>query len=520
MPSFKTIDRQIQGVVFIANGLGAGLVYFFFNVLAPTPAETVVRTPETSDIVILSMGMTVLFLIGFFVAPRVFGLNTDALQRWYEKPTGILPELEQRRALTLPLRYALLVLTIWFFAWLLFSLVANFPASISPQALPFLFRSFIGTVIVGGIITSAICYFAIDAFWRQTAPVFFPSGKLSQVKVFRLSVRRRLLIVLILVGVWPINIVSTLALDRARSLIGAPNPELIVENLTLLLMFTGFIAILTSVGMTIFVTRSIVGPLRALQEAMSRVEQNDLTAQVPVVTNDELGYVSERFNAMTAGLRQGELLRNLLNIYVSPEVARVAVERGVALGGEQVNCTVLFSDIRGFTSLSEQLLPADLIALLNRYMSAMVAAVVAEGGVVNKFGGDSILAIFGTPLNPDPDHAARAIRAALGMRRALEHFNREQAERRGPQLKIGIGLATGPVVAGNLGGEGRIEYTVIGDTVNLASRLQSLTKELGHDTLAADETYHAASQTLRVTATALPAVEVRGKKEAVTVWAL
>jgi adenylate cyclase len=217
-------------------------------------------------------------------------------------------------------------------------------------------------------------------------------------------------------------------------------------------------------------------------------------------------------------LRNGELLRNLLNLYVSPEVARDALEHGTALGGQLIECTVLFSDIRSFTSLSEKLPADELITLLNQYMSQMVDAIVANGGMVNKFGGDSLLAVFGTPLNPAADHAEKAVSAAQGMRRALADFNRQQALVGSVQLRFGIGIATGNVVAGNIGGAERIEYTVIGDTVNLASRLQDLTKEVGQEILVHESTY--AAMTHKVKAVLLPPMAVRGKSETVKVWAV
>jgi len=253
---------------------------------------------------------------------------------------------------------------------------------------------------------------------------------------------------------------------------------------------------------------------------MKRVEESDLDVQVPVTTNDELGYLGERFNQMTAGLRQGEMLRNLLNLYVSPEVAREALEHGTKLGGKRVECTVLFSDIRGFTSLSERLSPEVLIDLLNRYMVAMVEVVVEKGGMVNKFGGDSLLAVFGTPLNPSEDHAACAVRAAQGMQRALVAFNETQRLHHSPTLKIGIGVATGAVIAGNVGGRERIEYTVIGDTVNLASRLQDKTKELDVDILLSQQSFQHASRYMSLQASSLPSMSVKGKREPVAVYAI
>jgi adenylate cyclase len=196
------------------------------------------------------------------------------------------------------------------------------------------------------------------------------------------------------------------------------------------------------------------------------------------------------------------------------------VESGTRLEGRVVQGSVLFSDIRGFTTLSEQMTPDDLMRLLNRYMSVMVDVIVMNGGMVNKFGGDSLLAVFGTPLNPLPNHAARAVQTALDMRAALEKFNREQDIQNVPPLKIGIGIATGLVVAGNIGGEERIEYTVIGDTVNLASRLQNMTKEFKYDILINDTTHESAAGAIGYDSIKMTAIEVRGKQTRVDIYAV
>jgi class 3 adenylate cyclase len=524
-PSSKRIQRLITLIIIGANMLGATLTFVYYNVFAPLPqGGAAVSSIAPYAIYVFLGGMVVLFFSAFMVTPRLFNLRDEIIWRWYNShsqgdPTPAPAEV-RNQALNFVPRYTGVVFTTWILAWVLFGPIQSWLGVIGTMTGSDMMQSIIGTVVVGGVLTSAVCYFLLDAVWRPQLEIFFPEGKLSTEKAFHFSVRRRLLVVFLLIGLWPINILANAALNRAHDLLVASNPQTVLDNLSWMIIFIVTISLIVSVGMAIFTTRSIVGPIKTLMAAMQRVGQNDLNAKVPVTTNDELGYLAEGFNAMTAGLRQGELLRNLLNLYVSPEVARAAVERGVKLGGEQVECTVLFSDIRGFTSLSEQLPPAELIALLNHYMSAMVAVIVERGGIVNKFGGDSLLALFGTPLNPDADHALRAVQAAANMRSALAEFNRGQANQSGPQLAIGIGIATGFVVAGNVGGEGRIEYTVIGDTVNLASRLQSMTKELGHDTLLSADTFVAAQKFGTIRAEALPAVTVRGKKETVAVYAL
>lgn len=220
---------------------------------------------------------------------------------------------------------------------------------------------------------------------------------------------------------------------------------------------------------------------------------------------------------MTAGLRQGERMRELFGLYVSPEVARAAVESGAGLGGEMVLCTVMFSDLREFTALTERLPPHDLVDVINRYMSAMVEEIVRQGGVVTRFGGDSILAVFGSPLNPMVDHASRAVEAATGMRQALRGFNQL---REGLHLENGIGIASGRVVAGNVGAKERIEYTVMGDAANLAARLQDLTKEMGHPILLSDETFQALDEDWGFSMNKISQVAIRGKQDPVTIYGL
>src|SRR5262249_51672040 len=158
-----------------------------------------------------------------------------------------------------------------------------------------------------------------------------------------------------------------------------------------------------------------------------------------------------------------------------------------------VNASVLFADIRGFTAMSERMKPAEVVALLNRYVAAVEPAIRKERGWINKFGGDSILAVFGAPV-PEPEHAALAVRAALGMRRALTAFNVDEQKLSGEKIEIGIGIHTGEMVAGSLGCSDRMEYSVIGDVVNVASRLQSLTKDLGVKTLISEDSRAAAGK--------------------------
>jgi adenylate cyclase len=159
--------------------------------------------------------------------------------------------------------------------------------------------------------------------------------------------------------------------------------------------------------------------------------------------------------------------------------------------------TILFTDIRSFTTISEKMDPQALVALLNEYFTEMVGIVMHEDGVVDKYIGDAIMAVFGAPV-PKPEDARNAVRAAVRMRRALQHLNTRLEQRGLPTLRTGIGIHTGEVVAGNIGSERRMEYTVIGDAVNLASRLESNTKDLGVNVLISEDTYALTKEVIEV----------------------
>lgn len=345
----------------------------------------------------------------------------------------------------------------------------------------------------------------------------------------RSSILARLLAAFVIVSFLPIAVLAVLSLqeaaaDPATHQEGAEAGEEAVGHGTLAGIPIEFvelsvagISLVLSVAAALYIGRTIIRPMRSLEASMHRVETGDLDAVADVKSNDEIGHLAAAFNRMTGGLRREAMVRDLFGQYVSPEVARLAIEQHGQLEGQVIDCTVMFVDIRRFTALAEVLPPARLIGTLNRYFDRMLAEVEAEGGIVNKFGGDSLLAVFGSPLNPMPDHAERAVRAALRMRLALVEFNREQADAEMPELRVGFGLATGELVAGNVGSSRKLEYTVIGDPVNLAARLQELTTHLGAEVLLSARTAALAKGAAALRS--LGEVEVRGRAERVEVFA-
>lgn len=230
----------------------------------------------------------------------------------------------------------------------------------------------------------------------------------------------------------------------------------------------------------------ITSPVKALVAGMREVLAGNLRYRSRIEREDEIGFLARSFNEMVSGLEERERIKDTFGRFVSREVADAVLGGHVPLAGERREVSILFQDIRGFTAISERLDPATLLRVLNRFFTQAVAAVEAEGGVVKQFTGDGVMALFGVP-NAVPDHAERAVRAALGIVRRLETLNAELAAQNLPTLAIGAGIHMGEVVAGLIGPDERVEYGVVGEAVNLASRIESMTKELAAVVLVSQE---------------------------------
>jgi adenylate cyclase len=248
-----------------------------------------------------------------------------------------------------------------------------------------------------------------------------------------------------------------------------------LTQLAVTILVLGGVGLLVGFQVTYIAARAVADPVRSVREGLARIERGDLQASVPVYDASELGGLQAGFNHMAAGLRENERIRDLFGRHVGEDVARHALEHGVALGGEVCEAAVIFADLQGSTRLAATRPPGEVVALLNAYFGIVVEVVSAHGGMINKFQGDAALAVFGAP-QPLEDPAGQALAAARELSRRL------QAEL--PQLLAGIGVSAGQVVAGHIGAEQRLEYTVIGDPVNEAARLSDLAKSTNERLLA------------------------------------
>ena len=221
--------------------------------------------------------------------------------------------------------------------------------------------------------------------------------------------------------------------------------------------------------------RSVADPIASVRRALARLHSGDLDVQVVVEDGSEVGLLQAGFNEMAAGLRERERLREAFGRHVGEEVARRALADGVALGGEVRDVAALFVDVVGSTALAARRPPTEVVSLLNRFFAVVVDVIEEHGGWVNRFEGDGALCVFGAPTE-QPDAATRALAAGRTLRR------RTACEI--PELELGIGISAGPAVAGNVGAERRLEYTVIGDPINEAARLCELAKRRSEPVLA------------------------------------
>jgi adenylate cyclase len=224
-----------------------------------------------------------------------------------------------------------------------------------------------------------------------------------------------------------------------------------------------------------------------------------------------------RISACLEKKRLRDQQRELIRKFATAEVAEDLESSGFSLGGKSVEATSMFSDIRGFTTITETQSPADTIELLNMYYTLMFEAITDRGGVVNQMVGDGLMAIFGAPL-PQENHCEQSVRAALEMIEMIDLFNLDQASQGKVQIRIGIGIASGQVIAGYTGTIRRATYTCVGDTVNLAARLEAHTKVVGEPILIDESTRDALSSAIQVKDQGL--VALKGKADDVQVYSV
>ena len=269
-----------------------------------------------------------------------------------------------------------------------------------------------------------------------------------------------------------------------------------------------------------FFSKSLTRPIATLVEATKQIGAGNYELALKPKTKDEIGFLTTNFMDMTAGLSERNRLMNTFTRFTNKYIAEKAAKGELKPGGERKNATIFFSDIRSFTALSEKLTPDEVVEFLNEYFARMCECVDKTNGIVDKFIGDAVMAVWGAPESAGSQEADawNAVKAALMMRIALYHLNQKRIASGKNPIKIGCGINTGPIVAGQIGSEGHMNYTVIGDTVNLASRTEALNKPFATDILITENTYKLIKD--KIIVEEMPGVHVKGKTDAIKMYAV
>lgn len=508
-----TIDYRLILTLLGGNLGGAMLTVGYFRFLHPAVLKHAAFF-SVVEFAYFIVAFATLILVGRAIA-----------RRWSRRLTrtrGPLPkgpgaESLRRRALLVPSYLALLSFAGWVAAALIWGVA--WPLLAGTFTLVGAIRQSVGMIFVSGTVVTVYIFLSTERLWRERLPALFPDGDLAATNAPRLRVRTRLIVLFMLMSVLPMAVLSVATLARANALLLADVESAgdVIRNLIVIQLTLAATGLVVALRLADYVAGSVAQPLRHLVTAMSQVEGGDFNVRCPVVSNDELGEVTEGFNRMVVGLREREDMRETFGKYVSPEVrdeilaGRASMEEGLR------EVTILFADLRGFTAWVESSAPGEVVSALNAYFSEMDAAIRANGGLVLQFIGDEIEAVFGAPT-PDVHHADQAVNAALEMQSRLDAWNTTRRAAGKVELQHGIGIHSGMVVAGNIGSSERMSYSLVGDAVNVASRIQTLNKELGTRILVSGATHARLGE--RREMQPLPAVRVKGRVADVEVFAL
>ena len=288
-----------------------------------------------------------------------------------------------------------------------------------------------------------------------------------------------------------------------------------LQNLRFKLILGTVLIALACLFIALYLSRYIKRPLQDLLHMVEQVQAGDLSVSAHTGGRDEVGQLGAALNGMVEGLRERDTVKEVFGRYVTTQVSEEVLKGNVNLGGESRRVTILFSDIRNFTAMAEQMAPTRIVEFLNDYFSEMVEAVFEYGGVLDKFMGDGMLAVFGS-FGDEPDHPRRAVMAALRMKALLGKINGKRSIMGKPPINIGIGIHTDEVIVGNIGSYKRLEYTVIGNGVNITSRLESLNKVFDSTILISSSTYEEVSDLFDCRL--MPEAEIRGRTKAMKAY--
>lgn len=435
--------NRVLAVFAVANVIGAVVVNTYLTLSGQQSVADIQDDLRQGSLLLLAYFGVAGVVLGRLATNRLSAIDWLYAERL---PTAV----ERERTLLLPRWFAATTMAAWLFGTVLLGV----SGAINGDDAQHVFRSVIGSVL-GGLTTSAMCFLLVERVLRGAFAKALATGKAPTAS---LGVQSRLAL-----AWWLGSGVPLLAIALSPLF-----PNQTASDLAAL----GGIGIISGAAMIAVASRSVSDRVESVRDALGRIQSGDLSVEVPVDEAGELGQLQEGVNAMVRGLRERMVIADLFGRHVGEDVARLALEEGVHLGGEQRDVSVLFLDVTGSTWLAATRPATEVVAWLNDLFTIVVRIVGEEGGWVDKFEGDAVLCVFGAPA-PLADHATAALRASRRLRDIVV------------PLEFGIGVSSGVVVAGNIGSEARFEYTVIGDPVNEAARLTEAAKQSRSRVLAA-----------------------------------
>jgi adenylate cyclase len=491
---FTTVLLSV--VIIVTNIVGAAIVVALLVLnLVPLPVLGHTGHIRLENSIVAAIYVAVAVPIGWVLGNRVVWKPGEWLL------SGRAPSNRETRALLYaPRRLFFIQLELWIAAAVLFTL---FNTQYSDE----LALRIAITVVLTGFVTASVAYLSTERVLRSLVARALHHGTPENLNVPGVTTRTIL--------AWGLGTALPVGGLAAIGVVALANPHLSTHNkisthaLAISVVTLTGTAIIFGLLAVLLAVRTTSDPISSVRRGLAQVQRGNFDVRIPVYDASSIGQLQLGFNDMVAGLAERERIRAAFGTYVDPDVAARIIEGGTNLGGEQVDVTCMFIDVRGFTAFAERT-PADqVVAALNAMFELTVPIIHDHGGRIDKFVGDGLLAVFGAPRRLD-DHADRALAAAREIAAAVAAG--------GSTLSIGIGLNSGPVVAGNVGGGGRFEFSVIGDTVNVAARVEAATRQTDDVILLSEETVVRLDRPVDVVER--EGITLKGKHDAVKVYAL
>lgn len=426
-----------------------------------------------------------------------------------------LKEKARQRVLNEPFFLLLLDFSIWVVSALLFPVIL-WGNGITGKIM---FRLFCQKFFMGVIITTCAFFLLEMILRKKLIPIFFPEGGLYKTaRIFRIRIKTRL--TALLVGINIIPLTAFFIMGMATYSRHFSETELLLRfRSAVLFNVLGFMIL--GIFLVFLVTSSLSKPFGDIIKKLRQIKKGQFDGKIKVLSNDEIGYTAEVINDMAEGLKDRDFIKDAFGKYVAKEVRDEVLSGNIPLDGEQKEVTVLFTDLRNFTPMVEKYEPKQTIQMMNMYFKEMAQAIQENNGLVLQFIGDEIYAVFGAPVY-DKYHPTHAVKAAIALQKSLIKLNVEFKKKNWPPLVHGVGIHSGKALAANMGSPERMSYLLVGNTVNIASRLQGLNKEFQTETILSQTTYEELSAEIMNEAEFFPlgAADLKGIKDKIKIFSL